>query len=83
MATAVAMPKLGPTMSEGTIVRWAKKVGDAVKKGEILLTIETDVAEVDVPATADGCLLRLDADPEQIISCGETIAWIGEKGESV
>jgi pyruvate/2-oxoglutarate dehydrogenase complex dihydrolipoamide acyltransferase (E2) component len=83
MATAVAMPKLGPTMSEGTIVRWEKRVGDAVRKGDVLLRVETDLSEVDVPADADGFLLKLDADPEQIVACGETIAWIGGKGEMV
>jgi len=82
MATAVVMPKFGQTMTEGTIVKWQKRVGDQVKKGEVLLKIETDKSELDVEADAAGYLLRIDADPEEIVQCGATIAWLGEKGES-
>jgi dihydrolipoamide dehydrogenase len=83
MATPVAMPRFGQTMSEGTILNWEKKVGDLVKKGEVLVKIETDLAELDVVAESEGYLLKIDADPEQIVPCGETIAWLGEKGEQI
>ena len=83
MAVTVVMPKFGQTMTEGTIVRWQKAVGDLVKKGEILLRIETDTSEVDVVCEETGYLLKVDADPEQIVECGATIAWLGEKGEPV
>jgi pyruvate/2-oxoglutarate dehydrogenase complex dihydrolipoamide acyltransferase (E2) component len=52
-----------------------------VKKGEVLVRIETDTSEFNVVADSDGYLLKVDADPEQIVACGETIAWLGEKGE--
>ena len=83
MAIPVAMPRVGQTMSEGTVLSWEKKVGDRVKKGEVLVRIETDISELDVLAEADGYLLKIEADPEQIVPCGETIAWLGEKGEHV
>ena len=83
MAIPVLMPALEPGMSEGTILRWEKKVGEPVQKGEILLRIETDTAEADLEAAAAGFLLRIDAEPDQIVPCGETIAWLGEKGEKV
>ncbi len=83
MAIRVVMPKFGQTMTEGTIVRWEKRIGDDVKKGEVLLRIETDKSELDVEADASGYLIRIDAEPEQIIACGETIAWLGEKGETI
>jgi dihydrolipoamide dehydrogenase len=83
MAIPVAMPRVGQTMSEGTILNWEKKVGELVKKGEVLVKIETDISELDVVAEVEGYLLRIDADPEQIVPCGETIAWLGEKGEKV
>jgi pyruvate dehydrogenase E2 component (dihydrolipoamide acetyltransferase) len=70
-------------MSEGTILSWEKKIGDQVKKGEVLAKVETDLSESDIVAENDGYLLRIDADPEQIVPCGETIAWIGEKGEKI
>ena len=53
MAAELLMPKLGMTMEEGTVVKWYKKVGEAVKEGEILLEILTDKVnmEVEAPAT--------------------------------
>jgi pyruvate dehydrogenase E2 component (dihydrolipoamide acetyltransferase) len=83
MAIPVTMPRIGQTMSEGTILSWEKKIGDQVKKGEVLAKVETDISEADIVSESDGYLLRIDADPEQIVPCGETIAWIGEKGEKI
>jgi len=83
MAIPVAMPRVGQTMSEGTVLNWEKKVGEQVKKGEVLVRIETDISELDVVAEADGYLLKIESDPEQIVPCGETLAWLGEKGEQV
>ncbi len=80
MAVTVVMPRFGQ-MTEGTIIRWEKKVGEQVRKGETLVRIETDVAEAEVASPEDGWLLRIDADPEQIVACGEPIAWIGAQGE--
>ena len=54
MATEVLMPKLGLTMTEGTIDAWKKNVGDTVQKGEILFSVETDKLTNDVEAEADG-----------------------------
>ncbi len=83
MATAVLMPKFGQTMTEGTIVRWEKKAGDPVKKGEVLLRIETDKSEMDVEAETSGYLVAVIAAEGALIPCGQTIAWIGEKGEKL
>ena len=70
-------------MTEGTIVAWEKAVGDLVKKGEILLKIETDKSEMEVESEETGYLLKIDADVEQIVDCGVTIAWLGAKGEAI
>ena len=83
MAFPVAMPRFGHTILEGTILRWEKKIGDPVRKGEVLAKVETDLSESDVVAENDGYLISIDADPEQIVPCGEIIAWIGEKGGQV
>ena len=48
------MPQLGETVTEGTISKWHKKVGETVKSGEILFEIETDKTSIEIPATADG-----------------------------
>ena len=50
----IIMPKMGDAMSEGKVVRWYKKAGDAVKKGEPVLEIETDKVNLDLEAEADG-----------------------------
>jgi pyruvate/2-oxoglutarate dehydrogenase complex dihydrolipoamide acyltransferase (E2) component len=83
MATPVVMPKFGQTMTEGTIVKWEKEVGDQVKKGEVLLRIETDKSEMEVEADESGSILRIDAQPRQLVQCGATIAWLGRKGEKI
>ena len=62
------MPKLGLTMTEGTIDQWKKNVGDTVKKGEILFSVETDKLTNDVEAEADGVLLKI------LVPAGETVA---------
>jgi pyruvate/2-oxoglutarate dehydrogenase complex dihydrolipoamide acyltransferase (E2) component len=64
-------------------VKWEKEVGDQVKKGEVLLRIETDKSEMEVEADESGSLLRIDAQPRQLVQCGATIAWLGRKGEKI
>ena len=59
MATEVLMPKLGLTMTEGTIEEWKFKEGDAVKKGDILFSVATDKLTNDVEAEEDGVLLKI------------------------
>ena len=58
MATEVLMPKMGLTMTEGTIEEWKKKEGDAVKKGDVLFSVATDKLTNDVEADTDGVLLN-------------------------
>ncbi len=83
MATAIVMPKFGQTMTEGTIVSWEKKLGEPVRKGDLLLKIETDKSEMEVESDAAGILLRIDAAPGAVVPCGTVIAWLGEKGEEL
>jgi pyruvate dehydrogenase E2 component (dihydrolipoamide acetyltransferase) len=58
MAEIVTMPKLSDTMTEGVVAAWHKKVGDAVKSGEILAEIETDKATMEFESYYDGVLLH-------------------------
>jgi pyruvate/2-oxoglutarate dehydrogenase complex dihydrolipoamide acyltransferase (E2) component len=80
---AIGMPKFGQTMSEGTIVSWEKQVGDFVRKGEVFLKIESDKAVLEVEAEADGYLLKIVAQPGEVVPCGQAIAYIGGQGEQV
>ncbi len=83
MAAAIGMPKFGQTMTEGTIVSWEKKVGDFVRKGEVFLKIESDKAVLEVEAEAAGYLVKIVAQPGEVVPCGQTIAYMGEQGEQV
>ncbi|MFQ9916600.1 MAG: biotin/lipoyl-containing protein [Flavonifractor plautii] len=59
MAEIIIMPKLGFNMDEGQLVKWHRRVGETVKKGEVLFEINTDKTTMPVEATADGTVLQL------------------------
>lgn len=81
MVQPFTMPKFGQTMEEGTVVRWLKNEGAIIKKGDIVLEVETDKAVLEVESDMDGVLLKIVAKEEQVLKCGETLAWIGQPGE--
>lgn len=76
MKKEVIMPKIGLDMDEGTILTWYKKVGDPVKKGEVLLEIETDKATTDVESALDGTLTEIVEEEDATVDIGEVIAWV-------
>ena len=82
MATEVLMPKLGLTMTEGTIEEWKYKEGDAVKKGDILFSVATDKLTNDVECEEDGTLLKILLPEGETAPCKSVIAWIGAAGEA-
>src|ERR1043165_8979945 len=59
MATPVVMPQMGESIAEGTIVRWIKKVGDAVDRDEPLFEISTDKVDAEIPSPAAGVLTEM------------------------
>ncbi len=59
MAKEFTMPMLGEVMEEGTLLEWKKKEGDAVKRGEIILEVETDKAVMEIEATYSGILKKI------------------------
>jgi pyruvate dehydrogenase E2 component (dihydrolipoamide acetyltransferase) len=77
------MPALEMAQETGKIVSWIKKEGDAIKKGEILLEVETDKAVVEIEAPADGVLAGLKSKAGDVVPVGQTIGWILAPGESV
>ncbi|CUH94760.1 hypothetical protein P22_0826 [Propionispora sp. 2/2-37] len=83
MAAELLMPKLGMTMEEGTIVKWAKQVGDKVSEGEILLEIMTDKVNMEVEAPATGEVLALLAAEGDVVEVNKPIAYIGQPGEKI
>ena len=82
MAADVVMPRLSDSMEEGTVLRWLKSVGDEVKRGDELVEIETDKANMTYEATDEGTLVEIVADEGATLPIGETIARIGEPGEA-
>ena len=83
MSEAVVMPKLGMTMTEGTIVEWYKEVGDSVNKGEPILMISSEKLNQDVEAPITGVLLTKIGEVEDELEVGATIAVIGAEGEKI
>ncbi|MGE0681245.1 MAG: 2-oxo acid dehydrogenase subunit E2 [Candidatus Binatia bacterium] len=76
-STVVLMPKLGQAMTEGTVLQWHKQDGEQVKKGEILVTIETDKATYDLEAQASGTI-RIYVEEGQEVKVGAIIGEIGD-----
>ena len=82
MATNVVMPKMGESITEGTILRWLKQPGDSVKKDEPILEISTDKVDTEVPAPMAGVLLQQLVQEKETVAVGTPIAVLGEAGES-
>lgn len=83
MAQAVIFPKLGQTMEEGAIVKWLKKEGDPVAKGDILFEIETDKANLEVESFFEGVLLKIYIREGVTVPVNTVVAYVGASGEKV
>lgn len=83
MAKEIVMPKLGLTMTEGTIDEWLVKAGDAVKQGDIIATISSEKLSSEVESPADGVILEIVAQVGDTIPCKEPMAYLGEEGEAI
>ncbi|NLL83910.1 MAG: 2-oxo acid dehydrogenase subunit E2 [Lentisphaerae bacterium] len=83
MAQAVIFPKLGQTAEEGAIVKWHKREGDAVTKGDILFEIETDKANLEVESFFEGKLLKVYIAEGITVPVNTVVGYVGEEGEAV
>lgn len=83
MAETISMPKLGFDMAEGTLVRWLKKDGETVNKGEVLAEIETDKATVEVESSASGVIRKLLVDEGAVVPVNTPIAIVGTADEKI
>ena len=81
MIIDVVMPKMGESITEGTILEWRKKPGDPIKKDEILLEIGTDKVDSEIPSTHRGIIIELLAEPNDVIDVGKVIARIETEGK--
>lgn len=83
MAREVRLPQLGQTMEEGTIVNCLIKVGDEVKKGDVIFEIETDKATLEMESPAEGFVKYILAETDQTLPVGAPILVVGDKDEEV
>ncbi len=83
MAEKIPMIALSPTMEEGVIAQWLKKEGETVENGDVICEVETDKATMDYQSVVEGVLLKIVLPEGEGAKVGETIAVIGEKGETV
>ncbi len=83
MAEKILMPRLSDTMTEGVIAEWHKKVGDPVKKGDLLAEIETDKATMDLESYKDGTILHLGVEKGGKLNVDDLLVIVGEAGEDI
>ena len=83
MAYKVTMPRLSDTMEEGKIIKWLKKEGDKVSKGEMLAEVETDKANLEMESFSSGILRKIIVKEGESASLGGLLAIIGEEGEDI
>jgi pyruvate dehydrogenase E2 component (dihydrolipoamide acetyltransferase) len=83
MAEVILMPRLSDTMTEGVIAAWHKKIGDPVKKGDLLAEIETDKATMELESYKDGTLLHIGGDKGAKIQVDDLLAIVGNAGEDI
>jgi len=81
-ATIVSMPALGESVTEGTVTRWLKKVGDAVNADEALLEVSTDKVDTEIPSPVSGTVLSIDVPVDSTVAVGARLASIGVSGST-
>ncbi|HKY57823.1 MAG TPA: 2-oxoglutarate dehydrogenase, E2 component, dihydrolipoamide succinyltransferase [Aeromicrobium sp.] len=82
MATSVPLPALGESVTEGTVTRWLKNVGDTVAVDEPIVEISTDKVDTEIPSPVAGVLLEIKAAEDETVEVGAELAIIGDEGES-
>ena len=83
MLVDIIMPKMGESITEGTIIEWRKNVGDSVEKDEIFLEIGTDKVDSEIPSPAAGVLVEILAKPNDVVDVGKVIGRINSDGDSI
>jgi 2-oxoglutarate dehydrogenase E2 component (dihydrolipoamide succinyltransferase) len=83
MSVEIVMPQMGESITEGTISKWLKKVGDTVEKDEAVLEISTDKVDAEVPSSGAGVLLEIRHQEGETVEVGTVLAVVGEAGEKV
>jgi pyruvate dehydrogenase E2 component (dihydrolipoamide acetyltransferase) len=82
MSVSVVMPQLGESVTEGTVTRWLKQVGDTVTADEALLEVSTDKVDTEIPSPVSGVILEIVAAEDATVAVGGVLAIIGESNEA-
>ncbi len=82
MSVEVVMPQMGESITEGTVSKWLKQVGEKVEKDEPLLEISTDKVDAEVPAPSAGVLLEIRAEEGETVEVNSVVGVLGEEGET-
>ena len=80
MATNVTMPQLGESVTEGTVTRWLKNVGDVIKVDEAIVEVSTDKVDTEIPSPVAGILLAIDVPIDTTVAVGARLGLIGASG---
>src|SRR5271167_2391399 len=83
MAVKVMMPKGSDTMTEGKVLKWLKKEGDAISTGDTVVEIETDKVNMEVEAMGSGVLRKILVEPGKVVQVGELLAVVGKPEEDI
>ena len=81
--TEVVMPQMGVSVSEGTITKWLKQVGDSIQRDEPLLEISTDKVDTEVPSAAEGVVTQILVQEGETVEVGTVLAIIAPAGAEV
>src|SRR5690349_8832805 len=82
MSVSVTMPRLGESVSEGTVTRWLKKEGERVEADEPLLEVSTDKVDTEIPSPAAGVLSSIKVGEDETVEVGSELAIIDEGGDA-
>src|SRR6187397_2968634 len=82
MSVDIVMPQMGESITEGTVSKWLKQVGERVEKDEPVLEISTDKVDAEVPSPGAGTLLEIRTAEGETVEVGTVVAVIGEEGEA-
>ncbi len=82
MATPVNLPELGESVTEGTVTRWLKSIGDEVAVDEPLLEVSTDKVDTEIPSPVAGTLLEIKVEEDETVEVGAELAVIGDSDEA-
>ena len=77
------MPQLGEAVTEATVTKWLKSVGDSVAEYDALLEVNTDKVDSEIPSPVTGVLLAALAQPNEVVKVGALLGWVGQPGDAV